>query len=452
MTISILGAGLAGLSCSHFIGHDRCLVFERNSHVGGHIATHKRHGYHWDEGPHVSFTKHQKVKDLLTTGTAGGLLEYIAEVGNWYEGHWIPHPAQSHLHAIPKPLADRCLEDFLHSRTEREADPLKPPAHYGEWLERAFGTTFAQTFPAAYTRKYWTCSPEQLAVDWVGERVYQPDVQTVKDGYNQAPRGNTHYITSVRYPNEGGFESIAAGIKKNCRVRFDHDVTSIDMEDKVIRFANGAQHEFEKLISTIPLDQLVSRIKGVPHEIRQACKELSCSSLLLVNIESDSLSDEPYHWLYVYDEDMYSTRITQTHLLSPGNIPAGKAGIQVEVYASRYRPFHESHEAIATKVLQEVQRMGLVREPLAVHTQFVPYANIICDLARRQCLNQVLSWLESVGLEREQGDLEPMTDWNQRPASPVNPKLALAGRFAQWKYFWTDDCILRGEQLSNAFL
>jgi hypothetical protein len=26
----------------------------------------------------------------------------------------------------------------------------------------------------------------------------------------------------------------------------------------------------------------------------------------------------------------------------------------------------------------------------------------------------------------------------------------LAGRFAQWKYFWTDDCVLRGRQLAEA--
>ena len=27
--------------------------------------------------------------------------------------------------------------------------------------------------------------------------------------------------------------------------------------------------------------------------------------------------------------------------------------------------------------------------------------------------------------------------------------LALAGRFGQWKYYWTDDCVLRGKKLSD---
>ena len=28
--------------------------------------------------------------------------------------------------------------------------------------------------------------------------------------------------------------------------------------------------------------------------------------------------------------------------------------------------------------------------------------------------------------------------------------LILAGRFGQWKYYWTDDCVLRGKYISEA--
>ena len=50
----------------------------------------------------------------------------------------------------------------------------------------------------------------------------------------------------------------------------------------------------------------------------------------------------------------------------------------------------------------------------------------------------------------------PARDWNAPiDESPGNSLLAgrlmLAGRFAQWKYFWTDDCVLRGRQLAGEF-
>ena len=84
--ITILGAGLAGLSCSYHISHDNCRIFEQKSYLGGHIATHQRDGCFWDEGPHVSFTKNEAVRELLAESVSGGLLEYPTSVANWYQG------------------------------------------------------------------------------------------------------------------------------------------------------------------------------------------------------------------------------------------------------------------------------------------------------------------------------------------------------------------------------
>jgi UDP-galactopyranose mutase len=55
----ILGSGLAGLSCSHHTGHDRCLILDKNTHAFGHIHFETREGFTWDQGRHVSLTKHE---------------------------------------------------------------------------------------------------------------------------------------------------------------------------------------------------------------------------------------------------------------------------------------------------------------------------------------------------------------------------------------------------------
>ena len=115
---TILGAGLAGLSCSYHLGHQDCVIFEKNSYFGGHIYSHYRDGFTWDEGPHVSFTKHQYVRDLFQQSVNGQLLEYEAEIGNWYQGSWIPHPAQFNLYAVPKKIREECLNEFLSTRIE----------------------------------------------------------------------------------------------------------------------------------------------------------------------------------------------------------------------------------------------------------------------------------------------------------------------------------------------
>jgi protoporphyrinogen oxidase len=449
MTVTILGAGLAGLSCSHFFGHEHCIIFERNNYLGGHIATHYRDGCYWDEGPHVSFTKHQEVRALLAWSSSSHVLEYPTTVANTYQGSWIPHPAQSNLSFVPEPLARVCLDDFLSSRADAIGRDQHPPEHYGEWLDRAFGHTFANTFSKAYTEKYWTCHPELLTVDWVGERVFYPDIDTVKQGYYGHLDKNTHYITSVRYPETGGYASFASGISQGANVHFGAEVYSIDLVNHIIRFSDGSEHSFDHLINTLPLNKFTQLVCHSPDIIRESAKSLSCSEMLLVNIKAKGPSLQPYHWLYVYDQDMYSTRINQTHLLSPSNTPSDSIGIQVEVYASRYRPFPESHDMIARKVVGEVRQLGLASEIQAVHTQYVPYANVIFDHPRRQHQDRILDWLTTFGMEREEGDLDPMTDWGKtRPKQLAT--LNLAGRFGQWKYYWTDDCIMRGKQLSSS--
>lgn len=449
MNTIVLGGGLAGLSSSYHLGHQNCLIIERNSYLGGHAATYKRDEAFWDEGPHVSFTKHSEVKQFLTRSSSSSVLEYQTQVGNYFIGNWIPHPAQSNLYAVTEPLARLCYEDFIS--LQKESIYTNIPKNYSEWLDQAFGKAFSRTFPHAYTRKYWTCDPSQLAIDWVGERVFKPDIKIVTDGYKGRPKDNTHYITSVRYPSQGGFGAFTAELKRDAQVLKD-EVVSINLLEKCINLASGSSYNYEKLISTIPLDQLVTLLEDVPQAVQDASSLLRCSSLLLVNILGKQNQPNPYHWLYVYDEDKFSTRITQTHLLAPANTPDGVAGIQVEVYASAYKPFQASYQSIASQVVNEVKEMKLLDSVISMHYHFVEYANVIFDIHRRQAQDIVFSYLEKFGLIRESDDLEPMTDWSKAHHFQSQPTILLAGRFAQWKYFWSDDCILRGKQVSQSSL
>jgi len=97
--------------------------------------------------------------------------------------------------------------------------------------------------------------------------------------------------------------------------------------------------------------------------------------------------------------------------------------------------------------------MSLVSSIESVHTRYIKYANIICDHRRRAALSVIFDWLEQYGLHRDADELEPMTDWMDAECNAAcsidQHKLFLAGRFAQWKFFWTDDCFLRGVSLNN---
>ncbi|MEM7099866.1 MAG: FAD-dependent oxidoreductase [Pseudomonadota bacterium] len=448
----ILGAGLTGISTSYHLGHDQCLLLERNSYPGGHIFTEVVDGFTWDEGPHISFTKHDYVKKLWEENVDGEFLEYPVATGNYYEGHWIPHPAQSNLFAVPEPLRQQCLDSFLATREKSDED--FKPENYGDWLLAAFGDKFATTFPFSYTKKYWTADAKHLDTDWVGERVYYPSVDDVVEGSKGPLPEETHYIQSIRYPKRGGYYAYADKMTHGANIRYNTEMQSISFADRQMRMEDGEVIDFEKLVITSPLPELIQR-SDAPDDVKKAAEVLCCTQLLIVNVIADHDTAREENWIYVYDESKWSTRINCTEKLSPENGIPGKTGIQVEVYFSKYRPLENNLDDIASQVVDELVEMGLVKERSMVssyHHRWVEWANVVFDKPRKAAQDAILTWLENHGLVREEDDLHPMTDWDkqlEKVQKVPEQAVFLAGRFAQWKYFWTDDCVLRGLQLSK---
>ncbi len=446
----ILGSGLAGLSASYHMGHDKCLLLEKNMHAFGHLHVGKREGFTWDQGPHVSFTKNEYVRQLFSESVGGEYDEYEVRTANYYRGHWIDHPAQSSLYQVPEPLRSQCLDSFVASRAERTSGA--PPENYADWLIRAFGPKFSETFPFAYTRKYWTREPRDLTTDWVGGRVFYPNVEDVMAG-SRGPLGRpTHYITKVRYPRKGGYQSFARKLANGANIRYGTEVCRIDLERKRVWTTAGESFDYMRLVNTLPLPVFVQMCAQATPAVCDAARQLSCSQLLLVNVTAPHPTRRAENWMYIYDEDKFSTRINCTEKLTSGNAPPDHTGVQVEVYFSRHRPMGAAPSVIAAHVQDELVEMGLIDDTavnsgrVGRHMAYGPWANVIFDHGTKPALDCIWTWLEAYGLRRESDDLHPLTDWNSKPIGLVGT-VAMAGRFGQWKYYWTDDCVLRGKWL-----
>lgn len=449
---TILGAGLSGLSAADHLAKEGIpfQIFEAKAHGGGHIYSEKVDGFVWDEGPHVSFTKYDYVKKYFEANCNNGFLEYSTNPTNFYKGSWISHPAQSHLYAIPEPLRSESVRSVQEIRSEVKEDFVA--SNYQEWIDYAFGKVFAENFPKVYTDKYWTTAPENLTTDWIGNRIYFPETGDMINSANGELEKQTHYISKVRYPENGGFYSFIKKVEQGLSVNYNKTLSYISFDKKELKFDDGEIVSYDKLISTIPLPQLIAN-SDAPDTIKQFAKELHCSQVLIVNIVVNHPAVIQNQWIYVYDEAFYSTRINFTDLLAPSNGVAGKCGIQVEIYFSAYRTRTESIEHIENAVIDELIEMKLINnkeDVLSYHSKWIDWANVIFDNSRRDAQNEVFKFLETKGLKREEDDLDPMTDWDVKmdKNEPLGD-IILAGRFAQWKYYWTDDCVLRGILISN---
>ena len=82
-------------------------------------------------------------------------------------------------------------------------------------------------------------------------------------------------------------------------------------------------------------------------------------------------------------------------------------------------------------------------EDVKYHNVFLEYANIIFDHERKQSLDTIFKDLSKFGYKRNDIELNPTTDWSDE--TPAKGSLNLIGRFGEWKYFWSDDCVMAGK-------
>ena len=430
MKVSVLGSGMAGCGAVHRLselGVDT-VTYDMRDHFGGHTASFEIDGFTLDEGPHVSFTKNDRVMDVLAENIDGEYFEHKTKVNNHWKGHWIKHPAQVNLHGLPTDVISRCIEDFVAASHAAETPPIN---NYADWLLAAFGETFATTFPMEYTKKYHTTPAENMSTDWIGPRLYRPEISEVLDGALNPKSGDVHYIGEFRYPKTGGFAAYLKPFLDKTELHLGHKLEAIDPEELTLRFTNGVEHPFEKLVSSVPLPELIPTIARTPEHVLDAAELLSCSEVVIVSVGVDREDLIDAHWTYFYDEDYFFTRLSTPHMQSINNTPPGHGCIQAECYYSKkYRPLDIRPDQCIEPVVRDLRRCGIIKEQDSVvftHAMHIPYANVIFDLDRKQALKTCHEYLDELGI-------------------------GYCGRYGEWVYTWTDQAFISGERVAEKVL
>lgn len=427
--VVVLGSGMAGLGASYRLRQEGVAhtVFDMNSHPGGHTFSHvDAQGFVFDEGPHISFTKDDRIRQLFADNLHGEFEAFSARVNNFWQGYWIKHPAQCNLYGLPPAMVTDVLVDMIEARNVQTT-----PANYEEWLVASFGRKFAETFPMQYGRKYHTTEASNMSLDWLGPRLYRPSLKEVLQGALSAETEEVHYITDFRYPRQGGFLSFIKPMIEASAVRLGHRLVRLDPGGRRLAFANGAVAEYDHLVSSIPLPDLIRLIPDAPDDVRAAAARLACSKCVVVNLGLDRPDLSDWHWTYFYDDEFSFSRISFPHMFSPGNAPAGMGGIQCEVYFSdKYKPLTQAPESLIPTVIEDLRRCGLIRDTdRIVHRSaiMVNYANVIFDLERAGALAVVHGYLDDL-------------------------RIRCCGRYGEWGYLWTDESFISGENAAQRAL
>jgi len=428
--ITILGSGMAGLGAAYRASKDniKTTLYDKNDHPGGHTASWTTpEGFIFDEGPHISFTKDERIQELMAESLGGEYESFGAYVNNYWKGHWVKHPAQCNLHGLPTDLLVNVIKDFMLS-LNAEANEIN---NYADWLIASYGRTFAETFPMEYGLRYHTTTADNMSTDWLGPRLYRPDLDEVLAGALSPETKDVHYVKSFRYPSNGGFEAYLKGFVNNSTIELSHELIKVNASDKKLWFQNGKELIYENLISSIPLPLFIPMIEGVPLEVSDAANKLACTSCMTVNIGIERENISPAHWSYFYDKDFIFTRLSFPHMFAPNNAPSGCSSIQAEIYYSdKYLPLAYTAEECIDRTIADLERCGLLKSDdniLYKGAKNLPFANIIFDLDREAALKIVLDYLKEIDIH-------------------------VAGRYGMWGYQWTDESFKNGESAVEQIL
>lgn len=427
--IVVLGSGMAGLGAAHALRQEGVAsrIFDKHAYAGGHTTSHVLDGFTFDEGPHVSFTKNPKVREIFAAAIGGKYESIDAYIDNYFDGRLVRHPVITNLHGLPADFVVTCIRDFVESRKQ----PAGPIRNYEEWLVASYGRAYAEYFPMRYTRKYHTTEAAKLSTDWVGPRLYQASLEEVLRGALSPASPNIHYVQDYRYPTHGGFTAFLRTLIGESDVVLEHEVVAIDSRAKLVRFRNGRSATYRQLISSLPLPDVIDMIAEAPRDVREAAGRLACSTVVLVNLGIDRPDISPSSWTYFYEEDLPFSRVSFPRNMSPHVVPAGMGSIQAEVYFSRkYRPLEVAPDAWIDPVVEGLRRCGVIRDAdRIVHRSalLVPWANIIFDLDRGAALEVVHGYLRDVGVQ-------------------------CCGRYGEWGYLWTDEAFASGESAAQRSL
>ena len=411
--VVVLGAGSAGISAAIALGPE-AIVLERRQDIGGLAGSIEIEGAVFDIGGHSFHTPHPEVRRLVFSSLE--MCEQKREARCYSHGSMISYPFQKHFHDLPSTeVVEEC------ARGLQDADGGEGATNLEEYLQQRFGFGIASHFLLPYNRKLWGRDLKRLSTDWVGQRVAAPAGVMEKFELNGGDRKPLQSDTTIAYPARGGFgEIMRALIRRVKSLRLGTKVIRVNPARQELVTENGEVLHWQRLISTMPVNELLKIIDHVPSSLLLDAARLEYLSLKLVFVAIKHPVATEIHRIYSADAAMPAHKIVINHNSSGYLRSLPHHGITGEVsFSAEKVPIREG---IENRFLKSLADLKLIKDPgevLKTVLLDVKYAYPVPTLDRDSIIERLKNWLE----ER---------------------RIYSIGRFGEWAYINSDEAIYRG--------
>lgn len=325
--ILIIGGGPTGLGAAtrlHQHGHDNWLLVDAFAEAGGLACTDiTPEGFLFDMGGHVIFSHYDYFDQLIDAAVGTGeknwnILERVSYV--WLKQRWIPYPFQNNICSLPLEDQVNCINGLIEAKVAN-ALAKDPPADFDEWIMRVMGEGIANIFMRPYNFKVWAVPTTQMQCTWLGERVATANVsKVVENVLRNKTESNWGPNAVFRFPQYGGTGAIwtkVAALLPTNKQRYNMRADTVDAANKVVTFSNGTKIRYNKLLSTIPLDLLLTQLGK-----KDIADKLTYSSSHIVGVGLRGMNPHGNKcWMYYPESDCPFYRCTVFSHYGVGNAP-----------------------------------------------------------------------------------------------------------------------------------
>lgn len=404
--VLIIGAGPCGLGAAWRLADEGCedwLVLEQNGYAGGLGASFvDEAGFTWDVGGHVLFSHYGPFDRAIDEVMAGEMLHHQRRAYIRFKERWVPYPFQYNVHRLP-------VDDCVECLAELAKVPPKPDrSNFLAWNRSVMGKGITEIFMEPYNLRVWSHPLEKMSANWIAERVATIDFRkALRNALTQTDESAWGPNATFAFPRHGGTGEIYRRMADRLgdRIVYGERVTQIDRARRKVKTAAGNQYDYEVLISSAALQDLVPRIADAPADVVEAAQRLAFNSLVIVGLGFKGATRHDQCWMYFCERDMPAYRVTNFGHYSPGNVPDGRDEAFCAYMCEVSFPSDTATAARADDVtaqlirgLAKAELIGGQDEPVTTYTLTVPRGYPIPTLERDAALVKIHSFLEADGI------------------------------------------------------
>lgn len=430
----IIGGGVSGLSAAYHLSKQHLLI-ERESSCGGLARSISDKGFTFDYTGHLLHLHNEDTTKLIRSLLGRNIQKHRRSA--WIYSHQVytPYPYQVNTYRLPEHVKEECI-DGLSEALDKLKPSENPRQSFAEWVMARFGMGFAKHFFFPYNRKLWTTDPVNITAEWTGQFVPQPALEEVIKGATTDYDKDFGYNSNFYYPKTGGIGQIADGFLKKGKINIEYETSlfSIVSQDHVATIVNhktGEREavEYEHLINTIPLPELLKRISDLPTKLNGMREKLKWTTVICVNVGvSDPNVGEGKHWVYFPESKFPFYRVGFPHNFSQSVAPAGCGSMYVEVSVpGSVAVTQEKLTDVVFQCVDGLKECGLLKsvdQLVTIKPLVIPYGYVIYNRDRTPTTTLCLSELNALGIHG-------------------------IGRYGGWKYSFMESDIGEAKALSG---